>query len=832
MQKNAETAGQRKQTIMMRLFDRTVLEYPKTIVVATLIITAFFGYYVKDFKLDASGDSIVLENDQDLRYYNDTRDIFGSDDYVIITVTPKDDLFTEATLAKLKALRDELTAMESVASCNTILDVPLFQSPHIPLLLIATDYKILEEPGIDRELARKELTESPFYKNHLIAEDGKTTAIQANFTPDPPDYKALYDHRTELRDKRTAKEATAAELAELKAVEAEYTIEHAEQMQERRAEIAELRAVIEKHRDIGTLHIGGVPMIAADIIDYVESDIYTFGFAVLGFVFLALLVLFRSPKWIMVQVITALICVVIMMGYLGWSNWMLTIVTANFSSLLIICSIALTIHLGVHYRELYARTPEKSNRELVYDTVADLGSTSWNTSLTTMFGFGSLYVSGIRPVMDFGVMMFWGILLSHMLCFVFFPAMLMLFPKGRTPDPKYAEPEGTTMEFFARFTENHKWSVALGSIAIGAFCALGTTRLTVENRFIDYFKQTTEIFQGMTEIDERLGGTTPLEVVLTAKERDFWIEKPNLDRLTEIHDWLDELPETGKVISPITLLRILQQVNDNKPVPKLVIQAGLAVLPDDIKSQVVSPYITLEGNQVRIAMRVRESSHDLNRKDLLKRINAYFAEHKETDNFTARATGMFVLYNNMLQSLYQSQIVTIGSTYFTIWISFVVLFRSFSLATIGMIPNILPVLMVLGFLGWTDVPLDMMTVMIASVTLGITVDYAVFYVSRFKSEFQHDRNYVLTMYRCHNSVGMGIWYNSITIAVGFSILAASNFIPTIYFGIFTGVAMMLGLVVSMTLLPLILIVWKPLGPENKAAAVANEDVTAGPFNAA
>lgn len=806
----------------IRLYDRLVLGLPWLWVILCLGVTAFFAYYIKDFKLDASGDSIVLENDRDLRYYNDTRDIFGSDDYVIVMVTPDDDLFSEETLVELKALRDDLAAVQNVDSVISILDVPLFHSPDVPLMQLATGYKTLSGDA-DPALAERELTNSPFFRNHLISEGGETTAIQVNFTPPPKETEELYALRTNLRDRARDGELSAEEEAQLEAVEDQYAAAHAAQSAARSEDIEALRAIMAKHSGIGQLHIGGVPMVAVDIIEFVQRDIVNFGIGVIIFVLIMMGILFRSLRWILLPTLTAVMTVLIMMGYLGYTNWLMTIVTSNFTSLLLIITIAMAVHVAVRHRELHAKYPDWSKREIIRETVRYVAKPCLYTSLTTMVGFGSLVVSQIRPVMDFGMMMFIGIAVGYVMVFLFLPAALMFFPKGAAPSRALAEVQGASpMAVFARLTERHGRLIAVISIVLFIVCAIGATRLRVENSFIDYFKKDTEIYQGMTTIDQRLGGTTPLEVVLEGEGENYWLEDEHRAELMAVHDWLDEQPEIGKAISPITMLRILEGVNQGKPVPKFMLQAGLAALPPDIKASVITPYMNAGRDKVRISMRVQESDRSLNRKELLDRINAYLDEQEAGTTWEARPTGMFVLYNNLLQSLFTSQILTIGAVFGGIWLMFLALFRSLYLATIAIIPNILPVVLVLGALGWLDIPLDLMTIMIAAVTLGIAVDFAIHYITRFQYEFPEDRSYIATMYRCHNTIGRAMWYTSVTIIVGFSILVLSNFIPTIYFGIFTGLAMLVALLASVTLLPLLIISWKPLGRETSAHVAASE----------
>lgn len=817
----------------LRIYDRIVLGFWPLIVILVLAVTGFFITQLKDFRMDASSDSIVLENDKDLRYYDETRQVFGSDDYVVITVTPEGELFSEPKLELLGDMIERLSQVPSVESITSILSVPLFHSPDIPLFQLASDYRTLSMEQTPHDLAKEELVSSPLYRDYLISTDGETTAVQVNFETDER-LSELENARYRLTDKQRDGTLTPEEAAQLEEVRDAYKDRHAQLSSERKENVEQIRAIMDDFRgpgQLGELHLGGVPMIIVDIINYVQRDIVVFLIGVLICVLIMMGIFFRKPKWILLPTLSCLGAVLIMMGYLGFVDWQTTIVTSNFSSLLLIVTMAIAIHIVVHYQEEYALTPEATNREITLRTVRYVWKPCLFTTLTTMVGFGSLVVSGIRPVIDFGMMMIMGLGVAYLTCFLFLPSALMIFPKGKVPAHPHTADNPSPLQVFSKITERYRLPIGLITLVLAALCLVGISRLTVENRFIDYFKPTTPIHRGMTVIDNRLGGTTPLEVVLDGNEKDYWLQPENLEKLAEIHTWIDELPETGKVISPHTMLEVLKKINNGKPVSTALLNLMRTRLPEEIARAVLRPYVTPDFSTVRIAMRVRESDRGLERKALMEKMRNYLQNESGMPEGTTHITGMFVLYNNMLQSLFRSQIMTIGAVIAAIWCVFLLLFRSPSWATIAIIPNIIPVILVLGTLGWLGIPLDMMTIMIAAITFGIAVDDTIHYIHRFRMEFPKDRNYIRAMYRCHASIGYAIVYTSITIVVGFSILVFSNFIPTIYFGIFTGMAMIVALLAAMLLLPLLIITWKPMGPD-AAKDAEGRDVTEAPHSEA
>lgn len=820
---NTESNGN-KPLGFYRLYDLFILRMPWLIVIASVALTVLLSVHIPKFKMDASSDSIVLENDRDLLYYDETRRMFGSDDYVFIAVTPRESLFADSTIDQIHKMTEELGKLESVTQVLSYLTVPLFHSPQIPLLRIAQGYNTMLKPGTDRELAREELTESPLYQDYLISEDAKTTTIQVTFAENI-ELNDLFQERQELRDLRRAGQLSVDKAARLKEVERIYKIKNLESKEARAKDIDYIREVMSRYQSIGDLHLGGVPMIVADIIAYVRRDVFVFGAAVLGFTALMMALIFRSVALMMLPFLTCLISLLIMMGYMGYVDWRTTIVTSNFSSLLLIITTENAIHLGSHWRDLSLAYPDRPNRVNVLESLKTVLKPCFLSTFTTVVGFASLVVSDIRPVMDFGILMTAGLIAGFVVCFVFMPAALLLMPKVKAPKVDHLSKETPSyVSVFARFTDKNRLVVVLLALALMGLGASGISRLTVENRFIDYFKEDTPIYTGMTVIDERLGGTTPLEVVIEGEKdpatgepiKDYWIDPVNLAKLTEIHNWLDELPETGKVLSLSTMLRIIEKINNGKPLPKSMLVLARNMLPGELRDAVLKPYVNEDFTQVRISMRVRESSHDLQRKALLAKIDEYMQSQSPIPAERIHTTGMFVLYDNMLQSLFSSQVKTVSTVLLVVFLTFCFLFRNWKLALIGLVPNVLSVTLILGLIGWLGIPMDMMTVMIAAITFGLADDNTIHYIHRFRTEFPRIRNYRLTMYRCHDTIGRPLSYSMITIVGGFAILTMSSFIPTIYFGIFTGLAVFMALLWSHTILPLLIIWIEPLGPNAEA----------------
>ena len=816
-------------------YDRLVLDRPWAVLVFLAAVVTLMATQAGNFRLDASSDSLLLEGDEDLRYYRKLLEQYGTRDFLFVTYNPHAPMLDPAMLENLEALREDLLAVPAAEDVVTILDVPLLNSPPIDFTELGGTNRTLRDADTDRELAQRELTTSPFYSDMLMSKDGETTALAVYLETDTTGNELLRE-RTRLRDARRDGTLDEAGRLRLEEVTRQYADHMAEVAEQRAGTIAEVRAVLDRHRDEARIFLGGVAMIATDMIDFIDSDLRTFGISVFVFLILMLTVIFRRLRWVLLPLTACAASVVLMMGTLALARWPVTVISSNFVSLLLIICMSMTIHLVVRFRELQGKQPEATPRELVAQTVHFMFIPILYAALTTMVAFVSLLISGIRPVIDFGHMMTAGIAMAFGVIFLLFPAVVALLPRAHGEERDFTR--GVTLAF-ARLTERHRKPILGIAAVLAVVSAFGAARLDVENRFIDYFDTDTEIFQGMLEIDQHLGGTTPLDIILEADpealvedeefEEDFygdlgdeagesspgyWFNPLRLGELRRLHEWLDAQPEIGKVLSLDTMIRMAESINDGEPLDDLkisLLREGLSRLPEDMQEVLLRPFLSEDGNRLRVLLRVIDSDVNLRRAELIERVDRFLGEEMAYDESRYRQSGLLVLYNNVLQSLFASQIQTIGFVFLSILGMFLVLFRSLRLALIAILPNMLPALLVLGTMGWLGIPLDLMTITIAAISVGIAVDNTIHYIIRFRREFPEDRDYRATMWRCHGSIGRAMYYTSLTIVVGFSILMLSNFVPTFYFGLFTGLAMLTALVASLALLPALLLTLRPMG---------------------
>ncbi|MDA8681348.1 MMPL family transporter [Porticoccaceae bacterium] len=857
------------QSSLFQIYDRLILRQPRIALLIMLLFALSMALGLPNFKLDASADSLTLENDDDLNFSREVVKRYGSDNFFIVTFSPiNGDLFSRDNLNTLTELRNGLTKIEGVEGVLSMLDVPLLYSPKVDISDLTGELNTLMSDTVDKTEAKQEFLTSPLYKNVLLSADGQTTGMMATLAIDET-YLSMVSERDTLRLLRDTEGLNREQSNQLQKISKTFLDYRTNKAELDRQRVAEIRALISGYKNHATIYLGGPDMITADMIDFIKSDLVVFGTGILIFIIFTLAVIFRQLRFVVLPLVTCALCIVSILGFLSWIDWRLTVISSNFVLLLLIITLALTIHLIVRYRELHAQSPEKDVHILVTEMVKSMAKPCFYTVLTTIVAFTSLVVSNIRPVIDFGWMMTMGISLALIITFVVIPAGILL--QGNSNKLSSEDKSSAITSVFAVFTQRHGNLVLLIAAALCVISLFGISKLQVENRFIDYFRADTEIYQGMQTIDTALGGTTPMDIILQAptfaavepaisvdseddyddysfddalveEDYDFdpdyafadeytddagsvsssntssgltdsyWFSSAGLADLEKLQRFIEAQPEVGKVNSLAQLYSVARDLS-GRELNDLEIAIMRQSITGDIYQQLVAPYLIEEIDEARIQLRAMETGGELKRAELINKIRNYATNEVGIQPDKIRFTGILVLYNNMLQSLYKSQILTLGAVFIGIMLMFLVLFRSVKISIIAILPNFLAAGTVLGGMGIMGIPLDMMTITIAAITVGIGVDHAIHYLTRFSSEFTTDQNYIAAMHRAHASIGQALFYTAMTIIVGFSILTLSNFIPSVYFGLLTGLAMLAALLGSMTLLPKLILVTKPFGPE-------------------
>ena len=792
--------------MLTQLYQNTVLKNPKSIFLILIIILVFFAYHSKNFRLDASSETLLIDGDPDLKYLEEISERYGSKEFLILTYTPNDGMVSDISINNLLSLKYKIQSLDWVHSVITLLDVPLLNSTDVPLEERLTNFKTLKDEEIDKDRGFSEIISSPVFRNFVISEDGKTSGV------------IIYIKKNDLNDfsNKTKKEIEVSK----------------DQIKKQNHQnIIEIRDVIKSYEDIGKIHLGGIPMIADDMMSFIKSDIIVFGLGVFIFIIFTLWFVFRKLIWVIVPISSCFFSVTIMTGILGLLGWKVTVISSNFIALMLILTMAMNIHMSTRFLQLSESYPDKTILELITMTTNKMFWPILYTVLTTIIAFLSLIFSEIKPIIDFGWMMTLGLLTSFIITFTLLPCLISLVPKEKISlkDDK----ESNFIKFLGKISQSYQKLIFIFTGIIILLSLFGISKLEVENSFINYFSKKTEIYKGMKLIDEKLGGTTPLEVILKFPERKeiksneddefenwgdddnendekYWFTKDKIDKIAAVHNYLDDLPQIGKVLSFSSIIDVATLLNNNKPLGTLEMGVLYSKIPKNIKSEIVDPYISIKDNEARVSLRIIDSQENLRRNDLIKKINNDLKNKIGLKEGEFKLAGVLILFNNLLQSLFKSQILTLGLVMIGIFGMFLILFRNIKLALIGVIPNFIAAFFILGIIGLMEIPLDMMTITIAAITIGIAVDNSIHYIYRYKEEFKNSKDYNETITLCHSTVGRAILNTSITIVFGFSILVLSKFIPTIYFGIFTGLAMLLAMISVLTLLPSLILLVKPL----------------------
>ncbi len=795
--------------MLAHIYQNIVLKNPKAILVFLIIAILSFGYYTKDFRLDASSETLLIDGDPDLAYLKEVSERYGSREFLILTYTPNEGMVSDTSINNLLSLKYKIQSLNWVHSVVTLLDIPLLSNSDAPLQERLESFKTLKDEEVDKDRGFKEILNSPVFRNFVISEDGKTSGI------------IVYIKQSQKLENIDSKSKEEIE-------------NYKDQIKkENHQNILEIRQVIQSYGDVGKIYLGGIPMIADDMMTFIKSDIVVFGIGVLLFIVVTLWFVFRKLIWIIVPISSCVVSVVIMTGLLGLLGWKVTVISSNFIALMLILTMAMNIHMSTRFLQLKKDYPSKNSLEIISLTTRKMFWPIFYTVLTTILAFLSLIFSEIKPIIDFGWMMTFGLITSFIITFTLLPTFLSFAPSDNISLKKEQNSKFTTFLGLISISKKNLIFSVTGIVII--LSVIGISKLEVENSFINYFNKNTEIYKGMKLIDEELGGTTPLEVILKFPKKDkdkekksaeddefedwgdendknddkYWFTKDKIDKIASVHNYLDSLPEIGKVLSFSSIIDVATQLNNNKPLGTLEMGVLYSKIPESIKTEIIDPYLSIENDEARISLRIIDSQENLRRNDLINKINFDLKDKIGLEESEYQLAGVLILFNNLLQSLFKSQILTLGLVMIGIFIMFLILFRNIKLSLIGVVPNFIAAFFILGIIGLLEIPLDMMTITIAAITIGIAVDNSIHYIYRFKEEFNKIKDYNKTLQLCHSTVGVAILNTSITIVFGFSILVLSKFIPTIYFGMFTGLAMLLAMISVLTLLPALILIIKP-----------------------
>jgi predicted RND superfamily exporter protein len=823
--------------MLQSFYQNLILKFPRAILLLLLAVILLFSINISKLEIDASAETLLLDDDKDLAFLREIEKRFTSNEVLIIAFEPKTDLLSKESLATLTKLTKELNTLPSINSVDSLLSVPLLYSPPQGMEELLNGSKSIENSDINLSLAKNEFLTNPLYKDGLVNKNFTITSILINLKKDTL-YGKLLESRNTLLNKQKNKTLTVVEQEALQSITEKFKKHRDTQREKSSKTIEDIRTVMSKYQDNATLFLGGVQMISNDIVGFVKSDLATYGSILILLLIIVLGIVFRKPRWVVLPILICTLSVIAITSALGYWGWEITVISSNFIALQLIITISIVLHLIVRYEELNTQYPKASGKRTILLTMLSKSTPTLFAISTTIAGFTSLLFSHIHPIINLGWMMSAGIVLSFIISFIVFPTVLMLLKKTSSKIAK--DTKFSLASLSSHIVLKDKKAIFFVTLLAIIFSITGASKLIVENSFINYFKQDTSIYKGMKIIDQELGGTTPLDIVLTfikdteipAIENDtnqeeedsfedefnsiedsdqYWFTDEKISLIKKVHTYLYNLKDTGDVKSFATILNTGKILNNNVDLDAVEIALLYNKLPQEYKDLILAPYVDIENNQLRFSTRIQDSNEGLRRNDLLKKINQDLSQMLDPKVVNYKLSNLMVIYNNMLQSLFSSQISTLSFVLIILFIMFLILFRSIKLTLITLAVNIIPIGIIFGYMGWLNIPLDIMTITIAAIAMGIGVDNTIHYIYRFKSEFLKTNDYSVVTHRTNESIGHAMVYTSITVIIGFSILTLSNLTPTIYFGLLTMLVMAAALVSNLILLPKLLLLIKPLG---------------------
>jgi len=777
----------------------------------TIALVIFFLsiFFIQNFRIDASSDTLVSQNDKEFEYYNSYSKLFKSENFLILAIENKNEIDKEF-INNFESISSKILKLELVTKVFSFIDAPILFLNNISISnLNSNKIENLRNSNLEINDVIKEFTNNPVYVDQIINKEATVFSIIIYLKKNLELIKAKENYENLIISKK--------EYLEIKTINDE----------KRNDLINNIRNIIKEAKNKHSYYLGGVEMIANDVINFVKNDILIFSISVIIIIILVLFFIFRQIIWVIICLLSSSYSIVIIFGMLGLTQIEVTAISSNFSALIFILSISMNIHIINYYRLI------ENNDSNLTNTLKNMFWPCLYTTLTTMVAFGSLIITDIKPIIDFGFIMIIALTISLICSFTILPLLILIFPTNfKLNKNKYILKVN-----FITFVKNHPRKIVIVSLFLFITSIGGAFKLGVENSFVNYFKKNTEIYKGMKLIDEELGGTTPLDIILTFNENnqisitdndinvefnddldfedDFfgddiftdgitnnWFSDEKLEMISIIHKYLESRNEIGKVQSIMSLIQLANLINE-KSLDIFELSVLYQEIPDNYKEDLIYPYLLIDKNMAKISARIKDSEN-INRKNIIEEIRYFIEKNKNTSLDTYRVNGLLVLYNNMLDSLFDSQIKSLGFVIILIFLMFLILFKSIKLSILAIIPNIFASTFILGIIGYLSIPLDIMTITIAAITIGIAVDNTIHYLYRFR-EFKKSKTMIESINLTNLSAGLAVLTTSITIALGFSILCLSSFIPTVIFGIFTSMAMIFAMIGVLIFLPSLLI---------------------------
>ncbi|MEP4890595.1 MAG: MMPL family transporter [Aliiglaciecola sp.] len=802
--------------------EQLLIRQSKWILLTFIVLGIVSAYFAQRFRIDASADTLLVKDNQLYIQSQVMNQKFSPDEFILVAYQPKDhEVFSDKTFQQLEQLSDAFAALPRVKSVTNILNVPLLSNATSLSADLNPEQYSWQSQKYSAQQMQQVFNKHPLFTDLLVNQAQTATAIQIVFKKN----SQLVDIQNQIIDiQKNALESELSEQQQKKISQLKAQADPIEQKlkKQRKQEIDRIYEITEEYQQDADFYLGGAYVLGQQMIDIIKRDLLLFGSAIGGAIVVMLFILFRRIRWVVLPVVSCGLSVLLTVGIFGLLDLRTTVISSNFIALQLILTLAVMIHLIVEYRQLAVKNKQDSQSQLLEKTLKNKFKPCLYAGLTTSVGFGSLLFSGIQPVVSFGWMMIVAMVISILVSLLLFPAFLsVLSHKDESGENRFTQ---WIIKGFTTLSLNYTKSIGVLSVVLVVVSIVGITRLDVENSFLNYFKESTQVRQELTFIDQEFGGSTPMDVVYTIpteqRDKDLVLTAEAIQSLQKVQAVLTSFEAMGNVTSVYNFTELAMAINENKPLTEYELTAIYTLVDKSLKDKLLGAYFDPETNQLRISTRIKDSTAEFNRAEFLDDLNADM-QAIGVDRQDYLVTNLFVLYQDILQRLFKSQIMTLGLVFIALFLVLLAIFRSIRIALIAVIPNILTTLTILGVMGLLGIPLDLMTITISAIAMGIAVDDTIHFIHRYLEASRntdtgdslgaknslgakHATGAEQAIKNTFNSVGYALLFTTTIITIGFALLSFSDFVPSILFGLLTGLAMLMALLTDSTLLPVLL----------------------------
>ena len=765
-----------------------ILKYRILFFVLIGLLTGFFGYYAIKVETDNSIEVWLKQDDPKLDYYYDFIEKFGEEEFLIIAI----DGYNLCGDKDIKLINNITTKLEKVKGVRNVISLSSVYKDK----LSAPYFKEIMKKNKTRsvlDVFKEEVLSDYMYVNNVISSDGETTAIIATVAKGSPESRMKLVKETR-------------EIISTAGIETENELSHS----------LLKKGMVGVKRSPKDYFLAGPSIINAELDRMSQKDMRTFTPVMFAVALVILGTLFRNISGVLIPAITISINIIWAVGLFVIFNNKTNMVSGMIIPLIFIISLTTTVHILNRFYQEVKLTGD--SRKSTLETVKHICVPCFLMCLTTAIGFLSLMVSDVTPVKITGIFMAAGIMMSFFVCITLVPCILSLFPGLMSSSATIQKDDGTSNRefrgiygFIGRFVKKNTIYILTLSLVFVGFAIYGITKTRAESNVFESFPENSEISRSTKHIEQNLMGLLPMEIVINAVNGGGVFQPEVLAKMENLQDYLKEIPEVTKSMSVADYVTNLNELLNKDILSNQLITKAKAI--DYVKlaslhgDNIVKSLYTEDCNEGRVTVRMKNVGSS-RYQEIVKNIKGFIKVNFPL-SIGCTITGIVPLLMDMQGYLIESQIKTFTLAFILIFICIALLLKSVRIGMMSMIPNLIPIAITLGVMGYLGINLDVATIMIASVAIGISVDDAIHFLYRFKSELKKDGNHYLAIQRTLSGIGRASVFTTVVATCGFLIFCLSSFKPIQYFGLLTGITMISALAADLFVLPSWILLFKP-----------------------